>query len=155
MVISRRQTAKAIGICLATKEAYTPSMPTAYLYQDEQEAVKARAPDLAVETETRDAFETLRQIKMRASMVDFSTYPAIKDVAQKLSEGQNPDMLTFEDVPPDAQKELFFVIGARGVHALMRTLIDELNDADDIETLASLSAIRHKLLEINASTTHR
>ncbi len=133
-------------------------MSNAYLYPSERTAVDTLGQDLTngltAQDETLECFESARQIKMRCSMADFDVYPKLKEVAQKVIDGQGPDNLTIDDMPTEAQQELFFMIGARGVNAIIQTLLPEIHSADDVEAFASLSRMRHRLLEINSSSVH-
>jgi len=107
-----------------------------------------------LQTETLDAYESMRQIKIRYSLSDFSFHPEIKTFVEGIMENGEPDMAVLDSLTPEVEKEIFFVLGAVGVKSLIATLLTEISDDADMELLASLSVIRHELLSINASATH-
>lgn len=107
-----------------------------------------------IEAESVSAYESERQMKIRLSLADFSFHPEIKSFADAIADGGVPDMNVLDSLSPEVEKEIFFVLGARGVKSLIETLLPEIQNDEDVELLASLSAIRHELLSINASATH-
>lgn len=131
---------------------------TIFLTGEEQEMFNAIPSSLRegwnVQPETLESYESLRQIRMRISLADFKFHPGLKVILDQISEGQPPDSIPFDHIGPEVQKELFFIIGARGVAAFIATLLREIATDADIEALATLSAIRHELLTINLSATH-
>ncbi|MDB4978219.1 MAG: hypothetical protein JWM56_405 [Candidatus Peribacteria bacterium] len=134
-------------------------MKTLYLTTDEQTAFKALPADLQegweVETETATDYESLRQIKMRYYLADFSHVPEVKAIADRIANNEPIGDLSLGNIPANIQKELYFTLGARGVKALIETLVHEIASDDDIEALSTLSIVRHKLLEINSTSTHK
>ncbi len=101
--------------------------------------------------EKLDCYETPRQLTMRYSLADFSAVPKMKDLAMKLQKGDLS--FSIDDIPEEAQKEVYFVLGARGVGVLIQSLLPGAN-AEELEAVAMLSQIRHKLLEINSTAVH-
>ena len=131
---------------------------TLYLTAPEQKIFESLPKDLqegwTVENEAGEHYESVRQISMRYQMADFSAYPELQNVAETLKQGKDLSSFSLDDFPAEALKELFFVMGARGVNSLIQTLIHELKNDADVEALSALSTVRHELLSINASATH-
>lgn len=107
-----------------------------------------------VQAETNESYESLRQIQMRYSLSDFSFHPEIKSFVDAIADGGEPNLDVLDSLSPEVEKEIFFVLGARGVKSLIEALLGEVENDEDVELLASLSAIRHELLSINSSATH-
>lgn len=107
-----------------------------------------------VTEETLKSYESLRQIAMRYSMADFSRYPAIGKAVETIANGNPPKTFSLDGIEADVLRELLFTIGARGVGALMETLLRELKTDEDVSALATLGIARHKLLELNAFSIH-
>ena len=105
--------------------------------------------------ETLDCFESERQIVMRYRLADFSAYPQVGVMVERIVNGESPADVSLNDLPDGVQKELYFTMGARGVNSLIQTLLPDVNSDDELAALAALSAARHELLEINASATHK
>lgn len=131
---------------------------TLYLTAQEQKVFAALSKDLQegwkLEEETGTSYESVRQIAMRYHMADFSAYPKLQRVIDMIMSGKNLSGFSFDDLPPESFKELSFTMGARGINSLMQTLITDIKNDDDMQALASLSAMRHELLAINSSATH-
>lgn len=131
---------------------------TLYLTAQEQKVFGLLPDNLqegwTIENETGTHYESVRQIAMRYQMADFSAYPELQSVAEIMKQGKDLSSFSLDDVPPEALKELFFVMGARGVNSLVQTLIHELKNDADVEALSALSNVRHELLSINSSATH-
>jgi hypothetical protein len=129
---------------------------TLYLTATEKKVFDALGSELRdgwkVVPEKLSCYESLRQISMRFGMADFAAYPELKAIAAAMKE-EKPVKFSLKDIPDAAMQELCFTIGARGMNALMQTLVSELKSDEDIEALAALSAFRHKLLEINSTAT--
>jgi len=106
------------------------------------------------QTESHTVYESERQMKIRYSLADFSFHPEIKSFVEGIVEGGAPDMNILDSLTPEVEKEIFFILGARGVKALIETLLPEIENDEDMELLAALSVVRHELLSINASATH-
>lgn len=106
-----------------------------------------------VQTEPLDCFESPRQIKMRYFLADFTLHPEMKVLAEKI-EKQDLGGFTAADLPEGIESEVLFVLGARGVNALIESLLPSVAKDEEVEALATLSAVRHKLLEINSTATH-
>lgn len=132
---------------------------TLYLHADERVSFDALSADIregwTVEDETSDSYESVRQIALRYGMADFGMHPNVKTVVDQIANGTPPDAVSLKQIGPDVLKELFYAIGARGVRALMQTMLSNIRTDQDLEAYASLSVVRHKLLELNASTTRR
>ena len=129
-----------------------------YLTKGEQKIFGSLSRDLQegwkVEEETEESYESLRQIAMRYQMADLSSYPEVEKIAEAMKAGKDLSSFSLDDLPQESLKELFFVMGARGVNSLIQTLIHELKNYADVEALSALSTVRHELLSINASATH-
>ncbi len=132
---------------------------TIFLTPDERAAFETLPADVregwSVQDETLDAYESVRQIAMRYGMADFGMHPSVKDIVEQILQGAAPDTVSLAHVGPDIQKEFYYMIGARGVRALMQTIASGMRTDEDVEAYAALSVVRHKLLELNASTTRR
>ncbi len=132
---------------------------TLFLYSDERAAFDALPEDVregwSAQDETSDAYESVRQIAMRYGMADFGMHPSVKDVMEQIQKGIAPDKVSLAHIGPDIQKEFYYMIGARGVRALMQSIMPTMRSDEDVEAFAALSVVRHKLLELNASTTRR
>ena len=125
-----------------------------YLTADERKAYDALSDDLkegwTVEEEGLDCYESDRQLRMRAHMADFSMYPEVESIVNQVTGDGEPAPVSLDGISPDVQKELYFMIGARGVKILVTLLFKELKNDDDIEALAFLTTVRHELLETNS-----
>ncbi len=150
-----------LGFKLANKAIfrYTRGMNKTLFLTDAERALFSALPSFVqegwdVQTESLDAYESVRQMKIRYSLADFSFHPDMKVFAETIANGGEPDMNILDTLNPEVEKEIFFVLGARGVKSLMETLLAEISNDEDVELLASLSVIRHELLSINASATH-
>lgn len=106
------------------------------------------------QAETFTSYESERQMKIRYSLADFSFHPEINTFVEHIVNGGEPDMNVLDSLTPEVEKEIFFVLGARGVKSLIETLLTEIENDEDMELLAALSVVRHELLSINASATH-
>lgn len=107
-----------------------------------------------VERETLNTYESPRQIQMRFAMADFSLYPEVEKLRTRMAAGEDVGADVLASVPQDVQQEVFFMIGARGVHDLLHMLLHAMNSDEDVEALSVLSTVRHKLLSLNASAIH-
>ncbi len=107
-----------------------------------------------VQSESQETYESIRQTQIRYSLADFSFHPEINSFVEAIVNGGEPDLDILDSLSPEVEKEIFFVMGARGVKSLIETLLPEIADDEDVELLASLTVIRHELLSINASATH-
>lgn len=108
----------------------------------------------SVEDEQLEKYETVRQISMRYHLADFKFHPEVETLIKRILDGESPDIVDVEKLDPEVMKEVFFLIGARGVKSIIDTLMKNISNDDDIELLMTLSTVRHKLLEINQSSTH-
>lgn len=108
----------------------------------------------SVKEETLSSYESERQIVMRHRLADFTAYPQVAVMVERIVNGESFENFSISDLPDTIQNELYFMIGARGVNALMQTLLSEITTDEDVVALAALSAARHKLLEINSAATH-
>jgi hypothetical protein len=100
-----------------------------------------------------DSFENPRQLQMRALMSDFTAHPEIAVLAQKIT--TKSAEVTIEDIEhlsPEIQQEVYFIIGARGVDMIVKQLLTEEPNDDLLFALASMSTVRHKLLQLNSPT---
>jgi len=107
-----------------------------------------------VQSESLETYESMRQIQIRYSLADFSSHPEINSFVESIVNGGEPNMDVIDSLSPEVEKEIFFVMGARGVKSLIETLLPEVANDEDVELLASLSVIRHELLSINASSSN-
>lgn len=132
---------------------------TIYLMADEQGAYSALSADLkegwTMLTEEFSKFETAKQLQMRHFLADFTANPELGTFYETLQE--DPAQFTEENLKalsPDMQEEVYFLLGARGVDVFVKELLKNLVTDEDLRGLAMLTTIRHKLLEINAKSTH-
>lgn len=107
-----------------------------------------------VTEESLNCYESERQIVMRHRLADFTAYPQVAVMVERIVSGEEVEHISLSDLPDGVQKEIYFTMGARGVNALMQTLLKEITTDEDVVALAALSAARHKLLEINSTATH-
>lgn len=108
----------------------------------------------SVVEETQESYESDRQIKMRYHLADFTAYPEVQELARKFAEGEQITQQDIQNIPAGVQQELYFIIGAKGVSALIGLLLQSLDSDEVIEAVAALSTVRHELLRLNASATH-
>lgn len=106
-----------------------------------------------VSTETLDCYESAKQLHMRYNMADFTMAPEMKTWADRAKKGEDLKDFSLDTVGVEFQKELFFVLGAKGVNGIIQVLLGNIRNDDDVQALAELTAVRHKLLEINRSAT--
>ena len=132
---------------------------TLYLTTAEQELLNnidvTLTENFSVEAETFGMYETIKQLQMRHFLADFTAYPEINTLIEKLK--SNPTDITKEDLEtmnPEFQEEVYFAIGARGVDVFVQELIKNISDEDDMEALCFLTTVRHKLLDINSKSKH-
>ncbi len=130
-----------------------------YLTADEKKLFAALPKNLQegwqVEEEKGTMYESVRQIAMRYQMADFSAYPGLKKIGETMKKGGDISSFSLDDIPAEALKELYFTMGARGVKSLILTFLTEVKNDADIEALSVLSIVRHKLLELNSTASHR
>ena len=129
------------------------------LYPAAAEQFKSLSNELqvgwTVHIENFDKFETDKQLQTRLLLADFTAYPDFTDLAKQLMEDPASVQLDdFKEVDPVFQQELYFLMGAKGVHTFVTALLKEVSCDEDIQALAYLTAIRHKLLEMNSHSTH-
>ncbi len=134
-------------------------MTTLYLTKAEEQAFGALPAGLregwTVVAETLDSYETDKQLSMRARMSTLHKYDAVKRMVEDLMNGKDPSNMSLGDLPTEILPDFYFTIGARGVGKMMDMGMKELKTDDDVRGYASLSLIRHKLLETNASVPSR
>jgi hypothetical protein len=104
-----------------------------------------------VEPETGTAYEDADVLKVRAGMARFDSYPQLKDIANDVLAGKQPNAAAFDGIPESVLPELYFTIGATGIAILVRILLPKVADDEDIAGLAGLTHLRHDILETNAS----
>lgn len=104
--------------------------------------------------ERLDSYESPRQIAMRVHLADCTLHPDLKRLAEAIASGEPLADVSISDLDPKSLRELCFMIGARGVNALVLTLLREIGTDEDVELLAFFTTIRHKLLEINSHAVH-
>lgn len=106
-----------------------------------------------VHTEESDAYETPRQLQMRAFMSDFTAHPELAALADKLIKDPKAVSLEeFEVLKPELQEELYFIMGARGVRTIIAGMLTEEPTDETMYALSVLTTIRHKLLELNSQS---
>lgn len=131
-------------------------MTTLYLTADEQKRFQALPEGVkdgwVVEAETGDQYETKRQLEMRFYMSTLAKDPAVRKLFEEFQSGKDLDQLALPDLSESLASEFFFTIGARGLTLLMAQMFQEgLANDEDLEGVAGLSMIRHKILETNAA----
>lgn len=130
---------------------------TLYLTAAESEKVR-RLPETllegwTIEEETGTAYESADVLRVRAGMARFDTYPALRDMAKAVAEGETIDLSALRTMPEAVLPELCFTIGARGITVLLAGLIAEATTDEDVAGIAGLSSIRRDILRTNASIT--
>ena len=110
--------------------------------------------ELAFMGPVKGATITEVQKKIEISKDDYTQPEQAKEFVDAFMQNKIVDANALDQLPPEIQKELYFTIGARGVNVLMQGLLKLIRNDDDLEALATLSTVRHKLLEMNASATH-
>ncbi|UPA22149.1 hypothetical protein K8942_03745 [Candidatus Peribacteria bacterium] len=131
---------------------------TIYLTHSEQERYNLLPESLregwTVVEETGTSYETLSELQIRYSLADFTFHPEMRNLAERIVNGEKPELISFDMLSPDVQSELFFVLGAHGTDAMIQSVLSDISADDDVELLAVLSEIRHKHLELNSSVTN-
>lgn len=103
-----------------------------------------------VEKEMQNSYESEKVLSMRARMAAresadvshfFKKWDEAKGAANGLPKLSNEQMLEF-----------FFTLGATGISVFIDALLREMKTDDDIQGVAHLSFLRHRLLAINAAT---
>lgn len=135
---------------------------TLYLTAEEQEHLFKKLPQHlqdawspSLKTETVDAYETEAELKERMTSTTYEDLPSMKDFHQSaVAAAEAGDLSTadFTKIPHEAFPRYFHSIGACGMSAMMQfTMHDpELND-EGLRAVASMSMIRHIILEANAA----
>lgn len=135
------------------------SMNFLYLTPEEQQKFSKIDPTLTdgwrIETETLDCYESTLQLQMRYNMADFTMHPSMKDWAERILNGESVTKFSVADIDASAYKELFFVLGAKGLKAIIGSILEEVREDDDVRALQELCMARHKMLEINRTAVHR
>lgn len=108
----------------------------------------------SIETETLNCYESTLQLQMRYNMADFTMHPSMQNWANRLLKGESVKDFSVADIDPSAYKELFFVLGAKGLKAIIHAMLQEIHDDEDIRALQEFTMARHKLLEINRTAIH-
>lgn len=131
-------------------------MDSLLLTQEEAAAFDLLPADLregwTVESETGTAFEHPRQLQMRMHMSSMKKYPFFVALAEKINAQENVDTdLMLRDLPDEYLAEMFFVIGARGLTYMMRSLLTSATTDDELKAVAAWSHIRHDILSANAT----
>lgn len=131
-------------------------MDSLLLTQEEAEAFSRLSADLregwTVEPESGTAFEHPKQIQMRMHMSSLKKYPFFRSFAEKLDAQDTADMYAMiGDIPEECYAEMFFVIGARGLTYMMRSLLTSATTDDELKAIAAWSQIRHDILSANAT----
>ncbi len=111
-----------------------------------------------VREETITVYESPEELQTRMRESKFADHAGIKGLFDKMVAHIESDQKTdafdaiqMEDFPTDALPSFLFTIGACGVEAFMEMLLQEKNlSAEDLESIASLSRTRHRLLQMNA-----
>lgn len=103
-----------------------------------------------VRMETISAFESAEELERRAKDGGYDDSPKMQACVQKLKEGKMDDSF-FDDFPEDQYGNLLYNLGASGISALMFMALHRDNlTKEDIESLATLSRARHRILQVNA-----
>ena len=130
-------------------------MNTIYLTAGEQNVFQNLSPALRegweVKEETLNAYETDEELDIRAHISRLSKHPAVAALMAQLKAGTPVQSLSINDIPEDILPTFYFAIGARGVSTLIMILLSELATDEDMQGLSGFTAIRHDILETNAS----
>ncbi len=112
-----------------------------------------------VAEETGDGWETHEELRERANIVLENIDPVLRDeLAQYLASytktGPNAEAVDLLNVSDHLLPHLLFIIGASGMALVMaRDLLDAKNQ-EDVEHIAVLSQLRHRLLNTSPALTH-
>jgi len=102
-------------------------------------------------SETLTTFETPAMLEMRAEISTFKN-DKLKEMAALLQKGSvDLKALQAMDLTDDEIGEFFFTIGAQGTGLLVGVLLAEAKTDDDLQAVAHLTEMRHKLLELNST----
>lgn len=131
---------------------------TVYLTADEA-TIFERLPSSVregwtVEREEGTAYEDVEVLRIRAGMARFESYPALAAAAAGIVRTGTVDATLLRDMPEEMVPELCFTIGARGLSALVVSLLGNVQTDRDVQWLAGMTQIRHQMLETNASISY-
>lgn len=139
--------------------------PLLFLTADEREKLFAKLPSALqmhweknIRPETIDAYETPKELQLRLQESKFAQHPGVKAMFNKMvthmesgKDGDPFEAVQMEDFPADALPSLLFTIGAAGTEAFIQMLLgDDHLTEDDMESIASLTRARHRMLQLNA-----
>ncbi len=139
--------------------------PLLFLTAEERERLFAKLPSALqshweknIRPETIDAYESPKELQMRLQESKFASHPGVKAMFDKMvkhvesgKKGDPFEAVQMEDFPPDALPSLLFTIGAAGTEAFIQMLLgsDDVTE-EDMESIASLTRARHRMLQLNA-----
>ena len=133
-----------------------------HLTAEEQEHVFARLPrELQerwkdrVHTETIDAYETEEELMERMRSVRYDDLPGVRtfmEASVRAAETGDLESVDFSVLPEAAFPRYFHSIGACGMSAMLQLTLQEPGITDEgMQAAASMSIVRHIILEANAS----
>ncbi len=98
-----------------------------------------------------DAFETDKQLLVRANMMELDTFPQLKALRDALRAGKKVDPASIKNIPEAALGEVLFALGARGISVLILHILGGATTDKNIESIAGFSYARRDILEVNAA----
>ncbi len=133
-----------------------------YLTSDEQKHLFDRLPEALqaswkdkISIEAIDAYETEEELKERMTSVRYDDLPSVKEFMQsavKAAEAGNLENADYASIPEAAFPRYYHSIGACGMTAMLEfTLHDPNLTEEGMRAVASMSMVRHIILEANAS----
>ena len=97
-----------------------------------------------------DWFENDEQLDYRFSLANFGQFPEVQRVLDQVASADGDlSQVSIDTLPKDALQMLYSCVGATGVTFFMELAMQEVNNADDLDNIATLSRVRHGLLRSN------
>ncbi len=128
---------------------------TIFLNTEEKEAFNSLSDDLKGDWEVQDEIieyeESADKQRMRCKLMKLSD-PALQkafDEVQNLKEGDQEafnnwvSSLSLSELNDDDMNEIFYALGPVSISNMIKQMLAEAKEADDVEYVAAISAIRH------------
>ncbi|MDA1208800.1 MAG: hypothetical protein O2904_02075 [bacterium] len=134
-------------------------MPTLYLTTQELQSYEALGDDVKVEClieeESCGTLETDEELVVRLRLVASDSHPEVREIIfvilEALQQGNELDPNLLDRIPHASLPVVFFGMGVRGMSAFVELILTDMQGAEDIESLAALTKVRHLLVSANAS----
>jgi len=138
-----------------------------YLTPEEIEHLWPTLPDdirnrwqSSVVEETQTSFETSNELNDRLDKLSKDTSPEMESLREQLVQGlkagKQPSQIQWKEIPDATILQLLHGVGACGVSAFIEMAMQEQNLTDQtMVSVASLSVVRHHMLEANAKAAVR